>query len=89
MECEQAALLLQADGWQRNSIQVLAGEKVIDTIGPLAVIDPAFADPYAAFYTAVTTGQMTPTSIEVNIKTIQWIDAAVQSLHTGNVVQLK
>lgn len=88
VECEQAALLLQADGWQRNSVTVLAGEKVIDTIGPLAQIDPAFVDPYAAFYTAVTTGQTTPTSIEVNIKTIQWIDAAVQSLHTGTVVNL-
>lgn len=88
VECEQAALLLQADGWQRNSIAVLAGEKMIDTIGPLGQNDPALLDPYAAFYTAVTTGQITPTSIEVNIKTIQWIDAAVQSLRTGTVVNL-
>lgn len=88
VECERAALLLQADGWQRNSIQVLAGEKVIDALGPVEQQAPAFVDPYAAFYTAVATGQTTPTSIEVNIKTIQWIDAAVQSLHTGSVVSL-
>jgi len=88
VECEQAALLLQAEGWQRNRIEVLAGEKVIDTIGPIEQPDPALADPYAAFHTSITTGQITPTSIETNIKTIQWIDAAVQSLHTGAVVKL-
>lgn len=88
VECERAALLLQAEGWQRNSIQVLAGEKVIETLAPLVPSEPACTDPYAAFYTAITTGQTTPTSIEVNLKTIQWIDAAVQSLHTGNVIKV-
>ena len=88
VECEQAALLLQAEGWQRNRIEVLAGEKVIDTLGPVEAQAGTLADPYAAFYAAVTTGQLTPTSIEVNIKTIQWIDAAVQSLHTGTIVTL-
>lgn len=88
VECERAALLLQADGWQRTSIAVLAGEKVVESLGSAEQLDPAFIDPYAAFYTAITTGQTTPTSIEVNIKTIQWIDAAVQSLRTGAVVNL-
>jgi len=89
VECEQGALLLQAEGWERRAIQVLRGEQVIETMGPLAVTDPATSDPYSAFYTAVTTGQLTPTSIAVNLKTIQWIDAAVQSLHTGNVVRIE
>ena len=88
VECERAALLLQAEGWQRNRIEVLAGEKVIDTLGPVEQQMGALVDPYAAFYAAITTGQLTPTSIEVNIKTIQWIDAAVQSLQTGSVVKL-
>ena len=88
VECEQAALLLQAEGWERNTIQVLAGEKIIDTLVPEPIHDEALRDPYSAFYTAITTGQITPTSIEVNLKTIQWIDAAVQSLHTGTVVKI-
>lgn len=88
VECERAALLLQAEGWQRNRIEVLAGEKVIDTLGPVEQQAEALVDPYAAFYAAITTSQLTPTSIEVNIKTIQWIDAAVQSLHTGTVIKL-
>lgn len=87
VECERAALLLQAEGWERKAIQVLAGEQVIETIGPAEISDPLLRDPYSAFYTAITTGQRTPTSIEVNLKTIQWIDAAVQSLHTGNVIR--
>ncbi len=89
VECEQGALLLQAEGWERRTIQVLRGEQLIDQIGPLAVTDPAQHDPYGAFYTAVTTGALTLTSIEVNLKTIQWIDAAVQSLRTGNVVRIE
>ena len=89
VECEQAALLLQAEGWERRTIQVLRGEQVIDQIGPLEITDPAQRDPYGAFYTAVTTRALTPTSIEVNLKTIQWIDAAVQSLRTGNVVRME
>jgi UDP-2-acetamido-3-amino-2,3-dideoxy-glucuronate N-acetyltransferase len=86
VECERAALLLQADGWERRGIEVLAGEQVIERITPVAMTDPLLRDPYSAFYTAVTTGQSTPTSISVNLKTIQWIDAAVQSLRTGQVV---
>ena len=39
-----------------------------------------------ALYTSITTGRTTPTAIEVNLKTIQWIDAAVRSLDTGSVV---
>jgi predicted dehydrogenase len=88
VECERAALLLQADGWERRVIEVLAGEQVIAHIEPTAVTDPLLCDPYSAFYAAVTTGQVTPTSIAVNLKTIQWIDAAVQSLQTGQVVKL-
>ena len=88
VECERAALLLQAQGWERNIIQVLVGEQVIETISPTPVDDPAMRDPYNAFYAAVTTGQTTPTSIEMNLSTIQWIDAAVQSLRSGNVVKI-
>lgn len=88
VECERAALLLAADGWERRHIQVLAGEQVVERIEPAPVTDPSLGDPYSAFYTAVTTGQVTPTSIAVNLKTIQWIDAAVQSLRTGQVVRL-
>lgn len=89
VECEHAALLLQAEGWERRTIQVLRGEQVIDRIGPHEICDPAQRDPYGAFYIAVMTGALTPTSIEVNLKTIQWIDAAVQSLRTGNVVRIE
>ncbi len=86
VECEQAAFLLQADGWERSVIDVLAGEKVIERIGPAVSDDPLARDPHGAFYTAITTGQSTPTSIETNLKTIQWIDAAVRSLHSGGVI---
>lgn len=89
VECEAGALLLQAESWERRTIQVLRGEQVVETLGPLEVTDPALRDPYSAFYTALTTGQTTPTAIEVNLKTIQWIDAAVQSLHTGNVMRIE
>lgn len=88
VECERAAFLLQAEGWQRDRIELLVEEKVIDTLGPVEQQAGALVDPYAAFYAAITTGQLAPTSIEVNIKTIQWIDAAVQSLHIGSVVKL-
>ncbi len=88
VECERAALLLTANGWDRNHIEVLAGEAVIDTILPGEPADPAIADTFAAFHTAIITGRTTPTSIETNIRTIQWIDAAVRSLRTGEVVRL-
>lgn len=86
VECERAALLLVADGWDRTKLDVLQGEQVVETFGP-ADMDPAIADPYAAFHTAITTGRETPTSIDTNIRTIQWIDAAVRSLRTGEVVR--
>lgn len=88
VECEQAALLLRADGWQRQSIQVLAGDQVIETVGPATDLDPTVCDPYAAFYTEVVHGRRAPTSIEVNLKTIEWIDAAVRSLRSGTVVKM-
>jgi hypothetical protein len=87
VECERAALLLTAEGWDRNRIEVLAGEKVIESILPEPAGDAEIADPYAAFYAEVATGRATPTSIETNIRTIQWIDAAVRSLRTGEVVR--
>jgi hypothetical protein len=89
VECSRAALLLRADGWERSAIEVLAGEQIVESIGagdPLP--DDSMADPIRAFYTAITTGALTPTSIETNLKTIQWIDAAVRSLRTGSVVRL-
>jgi predicted dehydrogenase len=86
VECEQAALLLKADGWSRTAIEVLAKEETVETLGPAEQDDGGMNDPYQAFYTAITTGQTTPTSIESNLKTIQWIDAAVRSLQSGSVI---
>jgi predicted dehydrogenase len=86
VECEQAALLLESNGWQREAIQVLAGEQVVETLGPEPSEEIGPSDPYAAFDAAIRTGRTMPTSIEVNLKTIQWIDAAVQSLRRGAVV---
>lgn len=88
LECTEAALLVGADGWQRDAIQVLADEKVVETLHPAADLDDALRDPYAAFYTAITTGQTTPTSIEVNLQTIQWIDAVARSIESKQVVTL-
>jgi predicted dehydrogenase len=87
VESERAALLLTADGWDRNRIEVIAGEALVATILPEPPVDAAVADPIAAFHTAVTTGAEVPTSIAVNLKTIQWIDAAVRSLEIGEVVR--
>lgn len=87
VECERAALLLTAEGWDRKRIDVLSHEEVVEIIVPEPADDPDVADPYAAFYTAITTGCATPTSIDANVRTIQWIDAAVRSLRTGNVVR--
>jgi predicted dehydrogenase len=88
VECERAALLLVADGWERRRIEVVQGETVVDSIEPGPADDPSVADPIAAFHTAITTGSSVPTSIEVNLRTIQWIDAAVRSLESGEVVRL-
>ncbi|MBX3001039.1 MAG: Gfo/Idh/MocA family oxidoreductase [Caldilineaceae bacterium] len=86
VECTDAALLIEADGWQRDRILVLKCEKVVETLGPAADLDESLRDPYAAFYTAITTGKSTPTSIDVNLKTIQWIDAAIRSIESQQVV---
>jgi predicted dehydrogenase len=86
VECEQAALLLRADGWSRTVIEVVASEEVVEKLGPSMQDEQEIIDPYSAFYSAITTGQLTPTSIETNLKTIQWIDAAVRSLKSGNVI---
>ena len=88
IECERAALLLTAQGWDREKIEVLVGEAIVETIGAAEAVDPELADPYAAFDAAIATGRTTPTSIETNIKTIQWIDAAVRSLRSGTVVRI-
>lgn len=88
VECADAALYVKADGWQRTGIQVLKAEQVVDNIGPVEDVDDAARDPYAAFFTAATTGQLTPTSIELNLRTIQWLDAAVRSLHQRRVITL-
>jgi predicted dehydrogenase len=87
VECERAALLLVADGWDRNRIEVVAGEELLETILPAPPADSALADPIAAFHTAIAKGVEVPTSIAVNLKTIQWIDAAVRSLESGEVVR--
>jgi predicted dehydrogenase len=87
VECSEAALLIEASGWGRDTIQVLQQEKVVETLGPATDLEEAIRDPYAAFYTAITTGQSTPTSIQVNLKTIQWIDAAIRSIEGGQVVR--
>jgi predicted dehydrogenase len=88
LECERAALLLTAKGWDRETIEVLAGEETVETIGAAEAADPELADPYAAFDAAIATGRATPTSIGTNIKTIQWIDAAMRSLRSGSVVRI-
>lgn len=88
VECERAALLLVADGWERRCIQVLAADALVDEIKPAPPADPSLIDSVAAFYAAITKGTSVPTSIETNLKTIQWIDAAVRSLESGNVVRL-
>src|SRR4051794_5132042 len=92
VECERAALLIKGVGWERHAIEVLQAEKVVEV---LRAEEPGEAgemgdmvDPYSAFYTAITTGQATPTSIDINLKTIQWIDAAVRSLKSGGVITL-
>ncbi len=87
VECTEAALLIEAKGWERDRIQVLKKDTLAETLGPLAAQDNSFPDPYAAFLHAITSGESVPTSIDVNLKTIQWIDAAVRSLETGEVVR--
>ena len=83
VECAGAALqLLPGQG----RIEVLAEGEEPRIFGPAEDIDPDIRDPYMALYTSITTGRTTPTAIEVNLKTIQWIDAAVRSLDTGSVV---
>lgn len=83
VECAEAALQLLPG---RGRIEVLAEGEEPGIFGPAEDIDPDIRDPYMALYTSITTGKTTPTAIEVNLKTIQWIDAAVRSLDTGSVV---
>ena len=83
VECAGAALQL-APG--RGRIEVLAEGEEPEIFGPAEDVDPDIRDPYMALHTSITTGRTTPTAIEINLKTIQWIDAAVRSLDTGTVV---
>ena len=76
VECTGAALRLNP---RQGPIEVIVDEQVIETFGPLQSIDPAIQDPYAAFHTAITTGRSVPTSIDINLNTIRWIDATVRS----------
>ena len=85
VECTEAALQLVPS---RGAIEVLSEGGEPQTFGPAEDIDPDIRDPYMALYTSMTTGRTTPTAIEVNLKTIQWIDAAVRSLDTGSVVAI-
>lgn len=89
VECERAALLLVANGWDRDRIEVLVGEAVVETIALADVATPVPADPIAAFYDAIAIGKAAPTAIEVNVRTIEWIGAAVESLRAGAVVKLR
>ena len=82
-ECREAALQLVNSG---GEIEVLVEGEVRETVGPAKDIDPAICDPYIALYTSITTDRVTPTAIEVNLKTIQWIDAAVRSLATKSII---
>jgi predicted dehydrogenase len=86
VECTHAALALEPQ--HGTSVQVIAGGDVVEEIGADEEADPALADPLAAFHTEITTGHTTPTSIDLNLRTIQWIDAAVRSLRSGMVVRL-
>ena len=81
VECTKGAFQ-----WRGEEIEVLVDGKVEETLGPLEDIDPDIRDPYMALYTSITTDRTTPTAIEVNLKTIQWIDAAVRSLNSGSIV---
>jgi hypothetical protein len=89
VECADAALYVKAAGWERTGIQVLKADQVVETIGPTQDTDAGLRDPYAAFFVAVKTGQATPTSIDVNVRTIQWLDAAVRSLQEHRVITLE
>lgn len=86
VECEHAALLLEATDWERDAIQVIAGEKLVDTI----TADPGGgmtgAGPITAFHAQITGGPPAPTSIDTNLKTIAWIDAIVRSLRAGTAI---
>jgi predicted dehydrogenase len=92
VECERAALLLRADGWDRNTIEIVAGEETIQTIHIDEAVhtnEPAEpVDPYSSFYREILSGAEAPTSIGRNVRTIEWIDAAVRSLRQGAVVRL-
>ena len=87
VECTKAALLIEAKGWERDRIQVLKGDALVETLGPVPAQENTLPDPSAAFHHAITSGESVPTAIDVNLKTIQWIDAAVKSLETGEVVR--
>ncbi|MEZ4833885.1 MAG: Gfo/Idh/MocA family oxidoreductase [Caldilineaceae bacterium] len=87
VECTDAALVVAANGWERDRIQVFKGDALVETLGPIAAREDAMPDPYAAFLHAIATSESVPTAIDVNLKTIQWIDAAVKSLETGEVVR--
>jgi predicted dehydrogenase len=86
VECTKAAFLLKANGWSRSSIEILQNENVIETVGPVETANDGMDNTYSAFYAQVTTGRPAPTSIEINLKTLEWIDAAVRSGQNHSIV---
>lgn len=86
VECAQAALRWQSG---QDHIEVLTGGAVTEQVPPLSMEQLPYPDPYAAFYAAITQKTPTPTAIGQNLRTIQWIDAAVRSLQTGEVIRLQ
>lgn len=89
VECEMAALVVPAQGWARDQVIVLQGEKEVERLGPLPEqeIDPREAGPATAFHAAITEGFKAPTDISTNLATIQWIDAVVRSCEEKRVVE--
>ncbi len=88
VECEYAALRLHANGWQRDTLEVLQAEQRVETIGPAEDLEPEMRDPFVAFHSAIVSGRTAPTSLEVNVQTLQWIDAAVRSSQEGQIIRL-
>ena len=81
--------------WVAVLDEILAGEETVgrvtaaDPIEPGVFEGPVAEGPFEAFYREITEGIEAPTSIRRNIRTIAWIDAAVRSLKSGEVVRLQ
>lgn len=95
VECEKAALLLEADGWNRARIEIVSREETSgwvtaeDPVEPGLFDGPPMTDTFEAFHRQISEGVEAPTSIARNLRTIEWIDGAVRSLESGDVIHLR